>query len=66
MSDDWEAIGNNDLRLLDNGAGGFRHVVLKDVDDGDWIVVNEDDLEALRDRLSVIINEMKSEISGRN
>ena len=52
MADEWEATGNNDLRLQIDGAGGFRHVVLRDADDGDVIVVNEDDVEVLRDRLS--------------
>lgn len=59
--DEWETIGNNDLRLQvdPRDCGGFYHVTLRDADDGDVIVVNEDDIIALRDRLSEIIEEMK-------
>ena len=51
MSDNWEQVGAHDLRYDDTPAGGFHHVILRDADDGDTIVVNEDDLVALRDRL---------------
>ena len=54
MASEWfeEQIGNNDLRLDATPAGGFFHVFLRDADDGDVIIVNEDDVRALRDRLS--------------
>ena len=55
---EWENIGNNDLRLSAVPIGGFRHVVLRDADDGDVIVVNEDDVRALRDRLSQELKEL--------
>ena len=48
-------VGNNDLRYDDEPAGGFYHVVLRDADDGYRIVVNEDDLIPLRDRLNETI-----------
>ncbi len=51
----WERIGTHDLRLNADPHGGFYHVTLMDVDDADVIVVNEDDLVALRDRLSGVI-----------
>ncbi len=50
-----EAVGNNDLRYDDTPLGGFHHVMLRDADDGDVIIVNEDDLIALRDRLDQTI-----------
>lgn len=50
-------IGNNDLRYNDEPSpGGYWHVTLRDADDGDVIVINEDDLEELRDRLQATIN----------
>lgn len=52
----WERIGTHDLRLDATPSGGFYHVTLRDADDGDVIVVNEDDLMALRDRLTQIID----------
>lgn len=52
---EWESIGNNDLRLYVDPTCGFYHVTLRDADDGDVIVVNEDDLESLRDRLTQIL-----------
>lgn len=55
MNDEWETIGNSDLRLQVDNDGGFNHVVLRDADDGDVIVVNEDDVGALRDRLTKIL-----------
>jgi hypothetical protein len=58
-----ERVGNNDLRYSDNPHGGFRHVVLRDADDGDVIVVNEDDLVALRDRLTRTINQLENSIA---
>lgn len=62
MKGDWEPIGNNDLRLQYDSDGGFHHVVLRDADDGDVIVVNEDDLVSLRDRLSEIITAANLEV----
>lgn len=53
----WEMIGTHDLRLSSGSSGGFVHVILRDADDGDVIVINEDDLRALRDRLDQIIKE---------
>ena len=47
-----EQVGTNDLRYNDTPQGGFCHVLLRDADDGDVIIVNEDDLVALRDRLT--------------
>jgi len=46
-----EQIGNNDLRFEDATAGGFNHIILSDADDGDTIVVNEDDISSLVNRL---------------
>ncbi len=57
-TDEWEQIGNNDLRLDATPQGGFFHVALRDADDGDVIIVNEDDVEALRDRLTKVLEEM--------
>ena len=57
MPDEWETVGNNDLRLSCSVGGGFHHVVLRDADDSGVIVVNEDDLRALRDRLTKVIEE---------
>jgi len=54
-----EIIGTHDLRLDSKPAGGFRHLVLRDSDDGDTIVINEDDIEPLRDKLSQILQEIK-------
>lgn len=54
---DYEQVGNNDLRYNDTPEGGFCHVVLRDADDGDLIVINEDDLVALRDRLDKTIKD---------
>ena len=51
----WERIGNHDLRIDATPAGGFHHVALRDADDGDTIVVNEDDLIPLRDKLNEVI-----------
>lgn len=48
-------IGTNDLRAVADGAGGFGHVVLRDADDGDTIVVNENDVSSLRDYLNIVI-----------
>jgi vacuolar-type H+-ATPase subunit F/Vma7 len=59
MSKEWEAIGNNDLRMQYEPESGFHHVTLRDADDGDVIVINEDDIETLRDRLSQILESMK-------
>jgi hypothetical protein len=50
-------IGNNDLRGEVLPGGGFNHVALRDADDGDVIIVNEDDLVALRDWLTRVIEE---------
>jgi hypothetical protein len=54
---EWETVGNNDLRIWCDGAGGFYHVTLRDADDGDTIIVNEDDVQTLRDRLTRILEE---------
>ena len=51
----WESVGNHDLRMDAQCIGGFWHVVLRDADDGDLIMINEDDLVALRDKLNQII-----------
>jgi hypothetical protein len=48
---DDEKIGNNGLRFEDGTDSGFHHVILKDADDGDVIVVNEDDIDSLIERL---------------
>jgi folate-dependent phosphoribosylglycinamide formyltransferase PurN len=52
-----EIIGTHDLRYEDKAEGGFVHVVLRDADDGDVIIVNEDDIRALRDRLTKTIQD---------
>ena len=54
-----EQVGTHDLRYEDVLTDGFCHVVLYDADDHDRIVVNEDDLVALRDRLNKTITEHK-------
>lgn len=58
-SAEWEQVGNNDLRFCCDGAGGFYHVTLRDADDGDVIVVNEDDVEALRDKLTEVLGRIR-------
>jgi hypothetical protein len=57
----WEVIGNNDLRAEVDVSCGFAHVVLRDADDGDVIVVNEDDVVVLRNYLNRVIAENKLE-----
>jgi hypothetical protein len=54
----WQQVGTHDLRIDTTPQGGFHHVVLKDADDGDVIVINEDDLIPLRDKLSEIISNL--------
>lgn len=51
----YRKIGNHDLRLDDEPLGGYVHVALTDADDGDVVIINEDDLVPLRDELSKII-----------
>lgn len=46
-----EKIGNGDLHYEDSVDGGFGHVTLRDADDGDVIVISEEDVEALYIRL---------------
>lgn len=51
----WEKVGTHDLRIDTEPTGGFHHVALRDADDGDTIIVNEDDLVPLRDKLTEVI-----------
>jgi hypothetical protein len=53
-------IGNNDLRASCDMAGGFAHVVLRDADDGDLIVINEDDIVPLMQYLNRVLEEARS------
>lgn len=50
-----ERIGTHDLRMDTTPCAGFYHVTLRDADDGDVIIVNEDDLIPLRDKLNEVI-----------
>jgi hypothetical protein len=52
----YEVIGTHDLRLEEVQRGGFVHLALRDADAGDVIVVNEDDIRSLRDRLTETID----------
>ena len=52
-----EKIGNNDLRFRDGSGGGFHQVILEDADDGDVIVISEDDIIPLVKRLQRHIKE---------
>jgi hypothetical protein len=54
-SDNWEIVGTHDLRIDVTPSGGFHHVALRDADDGDVIIINEDDLIPLRDYLNEVI-----------
>lgn len=40
-------IGNGDLRVRCDSDGGFTNIILRDADDGDVIIVGEDDLSTL-------------------
>ena len=53
--DNEEQVGNNDLRYDDTPQGGFCHIMLRDADDNDVIIINEDDVVTLRDRLTQTI-----------
>lgn len=57
MTREWEKVGGNDLRVCNEINGGFRHLVLRDEEDGGIIVVMEDDLISLRDLLNKVIQE---------
>lgn len=59
MLDTEEQIGTHDLRYSDTSIAGFYHVSLRDADDGDVIIVNEDDLVALRDRINKTLEKIK-------
>lgn len=52
-------IGSNYLRATVLIGGGFVSVCIEDADDddGDIIIVNEDDIEALRDYLNEVLAE---------
>jgi hypothetical protein len=52
-------IGTHSLRAECIPYGGFYHVTLADADDGDVIIVNEDDIESLRDYLNEVLQMMK-------
>lgn len=53
--DEDRQVGNNDLRVQAEGIGGFRHVTLRNAGNGMVIIVNEDDVEALRDYLNAVL-----------
>lgn len=55
----YEIIGNNDLRFADANGCGFAHVALRDSDDGDVIIINEDDVRALIARLQAHADKYK-------
>ncbi len=61
MNLEWEQVGNHDLRINAKPKGGFFHVALRDADDGDVVMVNEDDVRALRDRLTKVLEDMAKE-----
>jgi hypothetical protein len=47
----FEHVGNGDLRFKDETDGGFHHIALRDADDHDTIIINEDDIGLLIKRL---------------
>ncbi len=57
MEDRWEPVGNNDLRYDDTPQGGFTYVALRDADDHNVIIINEDDVVLLWERLGRTIRE---------
>jgi hypothetical protein len=60
MSNFKEIIGNNDLRFEDlTSNSGFHHVAITDADDGDTIILDEDDIKALINKLEQHIKKYK-------
>lgn len=57
MSNDFEPCGNNDLRVRVGPSGGFIFVELYDADDHDHIVLQEDDIIALKKWLDQVVAE---------
>ena len=59
-----EVVLHGDIRYEESDGGGFVNVVLRDADDGDVIVLSEDAILALRDRLEVLIREQGHRMGG--
>ena len=58
MTEELVQIGTHDLRGALCKGGGFTMLELRDADDGDCTIVNEDDLVALRDFINLVIEEI--------